>query len=306
MKLWIAKNSEVPVRDQLVTQVTAAIAAGDLTGGEKLPSTRSIARQYSVHPNTVSAAFQKLVSEGLLEFRRGSGFYVASGADDVLAGTRRLDRSIDELFAVGKGLGLSRSDILKRVRRRSVGVGKPSLVLIEPNPDLRAILVKELETLFPEVEGASYENLEDAKLPKRSLLVALQDERPKIEPHLPPDTSCFYLKVSSPAAAMSLEGPLSDGATIGVASGWEDFLSFGRVMLLAAGIAPGSLVVRSTRDAEWKNAVATSSVVICDSLTAASLDGNPNVRVFRLISDDSVTAIGKLVRRSSDNDTSEG
>src|SRR5688500_12845828 len=66
MKIWIAKNSEVPVREQLITQITLAVAAGDLEIGEKLPSTREIARRCGLHANTVSSAYQKLVDHKVL------------------------------------------------------------------------------------------------------------------------------------------------------------------------------------------------------------------------------------------------
>lgn len=36
MKLWLSRNSEIPMREQLVTQIKLGIAIGDLETGEKL------------------------------------------------------------------------------------------------------------------------------------------------------------------------------------------------------------------------------------------------------------------------------
>jgi DNA-binding transcriptional regulator YhcF (GntR family) len=47
-----------------------------LSPGHKLPSTREIARRYKIHSNTVSAAYHRLLVQGWLELRSGSGLYV--------------------------------------------------------------------------------------------------------------------------------------------------------------------------------------------------------------------------------------
>src|SRR4051812_14810142 len=93
MKLWLSKSSEIPVRDQLVTQIIFAVAGGDLATGEKLPSTAEIARRFQLHSNTVSNAYQKLCDDGWIEFRKGSGFYVLDG------GNCGAENTLDHLIA---------------------------------------------------------------------------------------------------------------------------------------------------------------------------------------------------------------
>jgi GntR family transcriptional regulator len=60
MKLWISKNSEVPVAEQLTTQIMLAIHSGELKPNQKLPSTRELARRFALHSNTVNAAYRDL------------------------------------------------------------------------------------------------------------------------------------------------------------------------------------------------------------------------------------------------------
>src|SRR5215210_1893201 len=81
MRLWLAENSEVPLREQLATQIMLGITSGDLASGERLPSTRELARRFSIHSNTVSAAYRELAQRGWVEFRRGSGVYVRPRPD---------------------------------------------------------------------------------------------------------------------------------------------------------------------------------------------------------------------------------
>src|SRR5690242_13804280 len=82
MRFWITKNSEVPVREQVVRQVMLGILSEDLPPGHKLPSVRALARRHHIHSNTVSAAYHDLLQQGWLELRRGSGVYVRAQAQD--------------------------------------------------------------------------------------------------------------------------------------------------------------------------------------------------------------------------------
>src|ERR1700759_5727774 len=76
MRLWFSANSEVPLYRQLVTQVQLAILSGELRPGDRLPSTRELARRFAIHPNTVSAGYRELEDDGWTELRHGSGVYV--------------------------------------------------------------------------------------------------------------------------------------------------------------------------------------------------------------------------------------
>lgn len=62
---------------QLYHQIRQAIISGSLTAGVRLPSTRDLVGQLGLARNTIVNAFDRLVSEGYLEGRRGSGIYVA-------------------------------------------------------------------------------------------------------------------------------------------------------------------------------------------------------------------------------------
>lgn len=55
VRLWFVPTSEVPIYRQLVTQVVLAILSNDLRPGDRLPSTRELARRFGIHPNTISA-----------------------------------------------------------------------------------------------------------------------------------------------------------------------------------------------------------------------------------------------------------
>lgn len=62
--------------NKLADALQRQIADGAYKGGDKLPSLRELAALHKYAKNTVVAAFEILVSRGLIEPRRGSGYFV--------------------------------------------------------------------------------------------------------------------------------------------------------------------------------------------------------------------------------------
>src|SRR5260370_2772083 len=106
MELWFARGSEVTIREQLVTQVILGILSDDLAPGQRLPSTRELARRFHLHPNTISAGYRQLERERWVEFRRGSGVYVRDKKPKgALSSSLLLDQSIANLFGSARDSG---------------------------------------------------------------------------------------------------------------------------------------------------------------------------------------------------------
>src|SRR5215208_944131 len=146
MRIWISKNSEVPIREQLVTQIVLGIVSNDLKINERLPSTRDLARRYEIHANTVSAAYRELAKRGWVKFRQGSGVYVRERAGETLDQEIPLDHVIGRFFRNLREEGYSLAEIQSGVQR-SLSIQRPDhFLLLEPDPELRAILVAEIST----------------------------------------------------------------------------------------------------------------------------------------------------------------
>ncbi|MDQ0316899.1 aminotransferase-like domain-containing protein [Amorphus orientalis] len=63
--------------EAIVGKVSAGLANGAYKVGDRLPSVRQAAEDYGVSKNTMAEAYDRLVAQGLLEARAGSGFYVS-------------------------------------------------------------------------------------------------------------------------------------------------------------------------------------------------------------------------------------
>jgi GntR family transcriptional regulator len=79
----IEPDSPVPIWEQIVAQVTFAIASGVLEVGTLIPSVREVAVLLVVNPNTVAKAYQELERRGVVESRRGKGMEVAADAPEL-------------------------------------------------------------------------------------------------------------------------------------------------------------------------------------------------------------------------------
>jgi GntR family transcriptional regulator/MocR family aminotransferase len=76
------RSPETDRSEWLYQELRTAILEGRLPPGARIPSSRSLARQYRVARGTVVYAFGQLRVEGYLESRVGSGSYVASNLPD--------------------------------------------------------------------------------------------------------------------------------------------------------------------------------------------------------------------------------
>ena len=118
MRLWLNRTGEVSLREQLITQVVLGILCKELLPGQRLPSTRELARRFGIHANTVSAAYRELEREGWLEFRHGSGVYVqATRPAAPLSPEIAVDQLIGEMAAKGRRLGAPEAFVRSRLRR---------------------------------------------------------------------------------------------------------------------------------------------------------------------------------------------
>ena len=80
MIFHIQPDSPVPPNEQIVAQITFAVASGSLRPGDFIPSVRDLANDLVINPNTVAKAFTKLEERGVVVARRGRGTTVAPAA----------------------------------------------------------------------------------------------------------------------------------------------------------------------------------------------------------------------------------
>jgi DNA-binding transcriptional regulator YhcF (GntR family) len=300
MRIWLSKNNEVPVREQLATQIMLGIVSFDLKPGQKLPSTRELARRFNIHSNTVSAAYRDLAERGWVELRKGSGIYVRehpgeSKPDEPL----ELDHLIFAFLQTARERGYALGEIQTRLKRLLELQPPDRFLVIESDKELRQILVAEIKeaTAF-RVSGAGLEALTTPALLAGAAPVALYGkEGEAIRTALAAQTTCLLLHSRSvPASMQGREFPPPD-TLVAVVSIWPEFLRWSRTMLVAAGIDPEILDFRDARESGWQRGLNASAFIITDALTATRLPDGYDVRVFRVIADSSLDELRSFVEQ---------
>ncbi len=77
MLMMLDLASEVPIYQQIYTQVEQAIASGQLQEGEQLPPVRQLAVDIGVNMHTVHKAYNLLKQDGYITLNRRRGAVVA-------------------------------------------------------------------------------------------------------------------------------------------------------------------------------------------------------------------------------------
>jgi DNA-binding transcriptional regulator YhcF (GntR family) len=77
----VDRDSGVAPFEQIRAGVVAAIDAGELGPGDRLPTVRALADELGLAPNTVARAYRELEADGVVETRGRHGTRVALDAD---------------------------------------------------------------------------------------------------------------------------------------------------------------------------------------------------------------------------------
>ncbi len=281
MRLWLNHTEEVSLREQLATQVKLGILCREIAPGERLPSTRELARRYGIHANTASAAYQQLVQEGWIEPRHGSGVYAKASLPPApqsprMATEYALDQLIGELMAKARKLGASELMVRERLHRWMSLTPPSRWLVIDPEPELRSILIHEMrQALRLPIEECTPDEAAQPGRIEGAMPVTVPSKAALVRALLPAGTELTVLAVHpvSLELMVHLQRYLPDhaGELVGIASRWPEFLRIAQTLLVAAGLAPESLLVRDATKPGWQRGLEATAGVVCDAVTALEL-----------------------------------
>ncbi len=297
MRLWLSRNSRVPLREQLATQLLLGVFSEDLKPGQKLQSTRALALRMRIHPNTVSAAYRDLVRRGWLEFRKGSGIYVRKERPNTCIGMDlELDHIISSFFRTSREKGFSLADVQARLKQWLDLQPPDHFLIIESDEELRRILVAEIHkaTGFP-VRGTGVDDSTRDQIVAGSAPVFMLNKESNIRGLLPPQVSTIVLHTRSVPSSLSERNPISADTLIAVASRWPEFLRWARAVLVASGVSIDALHFCDARKSGWKRGLRGSTVVVTDVLTAESIPQGCRLHIFNLIADSSLDELNRFI-----------
>jgi DNA-binding transcriptional regulator YhcF (GntR family) len=109
----LSPSSDTPIYKQIVAQVRFMIEGGQLSDGDRLPSSRMLADNLQVNRNTVARAYRELRDMGLVESRRRRGMVVtgAKAAHDQALARDRARSLIANMTQECIELGLTAEEV---------------------------------------------------------------------------------------------------------------------------------------------------------------------------------------------------
>ena len=102
-------NQPKGIYQQIAEQVRSRIANGEWKSGERIPSVREMAVNLGVNPNTVTRSYQSLLDSGLIDNRRGIGYFVADTAQEKIVNDLRdqfIGEELPRIFRMMLQLGI--------------------------------------------------------------------------------------------------------------------------------------------------------------------------------------------------------
>lgn len=114
-------SDPTPIYAQLDRAIRAAIAAGRLNTGDRLPTVRQLAVDLRVNANTIAKVYAELERAGILATQRGVGTFVRDNPAPAPATSRR-DRErdlrplVDRLLADASAIGIPLHEVIQYVK----------------------------------------------------------------------------------------------------------------------------------------------------------------------------------------------
>ena len=276
----------MPLRQQLSEQIVFLITSGELRAGEEMPSVRALARRAHVHHNTVSKAYQELVSREWLTRRRGSRLVVGVPRDRRQQPDSEIDELINETIRRARSLGYSLQAVRNRVRERLLEEPPDHLLVVEHEPGLRELIQREIEDkLHWRVDTCSYIDL----VREPSLVIGAQVLAPNymmgdLGPLVPVHRPCFSLEYSSVADHLAAIRGLQAASNIAVASVSESLLKTARSLvapLVGREHTYQDRLLATDEQVDMRGA----DLVFCDSISLSLVSSNRKVH-YQLLSAD--------------------
>lgn len=111
-------QSRTPIYEQLYKKTIELIIKGVLKENEQLPSVRSLAKELSVNPNTVSKAYQELERNKIIYSVSGRGSFVSKIVDSSVKDYILYD--FDEKAYEALKIGITKGELKDRIEEMEI------------------------------------------------------------------------------------------------------------------------------------------------------------------------------------------
>ena len=109
MNLFISNSGDVPIYEQITSQIKDMIMRGELKGGDSLPSMRALAKDLHISVITTKRAYEELERDGFIHTMVGRGRFVSDANMEMMKEEkyRKIEEILTEGVRLAKSSGIS-------------------------------------------------------------------------------------------------------------------------------------------------------------------------------------------------------
>ncbi len=112
-------NNNLPIYLQVINQIKKDMIQGRLPMGEKLPSTRELAVQYQINPNTAVRVYKEMEQSGMCFTKRGLGTFVTEDAEVIKTMKEEMAKELlDGFVNEMQDLGFTKEELVELLSKR--------------------------------------------------------------------------------------------------------------------------------------------------------------------------------------------
>lgn len=118
LNIFIDNKSNLPIYDQIYTQIKNQIINGSLSEDEALPSIRNLAKDLRISVITTKRAYDELEKEGFIYTIASKGCFVAPKNLELIKeeNLKKIEAYIDEIIKLSVSCNLTQEDIIEMIK----------------------------------------------------------------------------------------------------------------------------------------------------------------------------------------------
>lgn len=143
---------DIPIYQQLVDTIRAAVKKGSLVAGQQLPTVQEMSQKLSLARGTIKRAYDELEHQGVLEKIQGRGTFICYQPANSGSRKEQAMAAIDSMFDSLEEMGFSATEIniflTLKLRERSQDLSTVKVAVVECNPENVSRLSEQLRRIM--------------------------------------------------------------------------------------------------------------------------------------------------------------
>ena len=118
MNILLSNTSDMPIYEQICSQIKGLIASGGLKAGEALPSIRLLAKELHISVITTKRAYDELEKEGYIYTVSSKGCYVADTNSELIRESRlkEIEGYIEKIASLAGSIRLTKNELIEMIK----------------------------------------------------------------------------------------------------------------------------------------------------------------------------------------------